>query len=74
MTTTQKCECPGCNCQAAIGKKDAGRMHLEWPTEVDLQPLRRVTFGSLPPGADVLVDHLRNDREIEAFLSTAKRH
>jgi len=21
MTTTHKCECPGCNCQAASGKK-----------------------------------------------------
>ena len=21
MPTTQKCECPGCNCQAAIGEK-----------------------------------------------------
>ena len=34
----------------------------------------RIEAARLEHGADVLVDHLRNDREIEAFLSTAKRH
>lgn len=34
----------------------------------------RIEAARLEHGADVPVDHLRNDREIEAFLSTAKRH
>ena len=34
----------------------------------------RIEAARLEHGADVPVVHLRNDREIEAFLSTAKRH